>query len=157
MLQKDVSSNEPEQAQNAPSIVCSGTTILQASNKTDKRYKTAAEKAQTKAKRERRRSDKKRRAEWSAAAIMANANNTPLNHAVTTTWSALTYAEDAATNRLSALSENGKIRRLWSAMKRVADRQGVPWIAARAPEYDRKRGAHLHSVQFLPCYRCRTA
>ena len=65
------------------------------------------------------------------------------------TWSALLHG-DRLDGHILGLSPVERERRLWSELRLVAARAGVPWLAARGPEYDKQRGPHLHIALHLP-------
>lgn len=115
----------------------------------DKRCKTEEQKATTRAARIARASARRRVITWSSAASAAETAGYPLNVALSVTWSALVEGErrDGHCLGLPAVERE---RRLWSALRLVSARAGVPWLAARAPEHDTRRGLHLHLALHLP-------
>jgi hypothetical protein len=118
--------------------------------KRDGRRKSEAAKAATKKARIARASARRRVINWSGAASAAEAAGYPLNVALHITWSTLIKRERRDDHFLS-LPAVERERRIWSALRLVAARAGVPWLAARAPEHDRRgRGLHLHLVLHLP-------
>lgn len=117
--------------------------------KVDRRRKSPAEKEQSAATRVARDATKRRVAEWTAAAEAAEAAGYPINVALHITWSALAGGECRPGHCLGLAAPKREVR-IWSGMRQVAARAKVPWLAARAPEYDRKRGLHLHTMLHLP-------
>lgn len=117
--------------------------------KRDGRRRSEAEKARSAAARMARASTRRRVTGWIAAASAAEAAGHPLNVALHVTWSALIEGERRAGHCLG-LSEVERERRLWRGLRQIAQRARVPWLAARAPEHDRRRGLHLHLVLHLP-------
>jgi hypothetical protein len=115
----------------------------------DRRKKSAADKAATKHARLARAASRRRRITWSTAASAAEAAGYPLNVALHVTWSALVEG-DRREGHCIGMSAVERERKLWSALRLVAARAGVSWIAARAPEYDKRRGLHLHVMLHLP-------
>lgn len=115
----------------------------------DKRRRTTTQKARTKAQRIAKASAKRRRDDWAAADAAATAAGHPLNVALHVTWSGL-MAGDRRHGHVLGLSETLREKRFWSGLRLVAARAGVPWLAARGPEFDRTRGLHLHLVLHLP-------
>jgi hypothetical protein len=109
-------------------------------NKTDdRRQRTAAQKAQTKAARLARADTYRRKQRWTAAALAASEAGYPLNFMITLSWPKI---EDGDRRRGHILAKSIVEREthLWSELRQVAARAGVAWIAARAPEYDKTRG-----------------
>lgn len=110
----------------------------------DKRRKTPAQKARTAAARLARSQARRRVLHWEAAARAAEAAGYPLNATLTVAWSPLRGGP------IVGLPAVAREKRLWADLQQVAARAGVPWLAARGPEYDRTRGLHLHIVLHLP-------
>ena len=115
----------------------------------DRRRKTEAAKARTASARIARAAARRRVTTWSSAASAAEAAGHPLNAALHVTWSALEGGERRHGHVLG-LEPVERERRLWSALRLVATRARVPWLAARAPEYDQRRALHLHLALHLP-------
>lgn len=116
--------------------------------KSDGRKKSDAQKAATKAARLDRAAAKRRVEYWKTAATVAAEAGHPLNAAVHLTWSALKHGDRREGH---VLGRPDAEKCVWSALRLVAARADVPWLAARGPEYDRKRaGLHLHVVSHLP-------
>jgi hypothetical protein len=82
---------------------------------------------------------------WAAASSAGY----PLNIALTVTWAALQDG-DRRLGHILDMAAVEREKRLWSELRMVAARAHVEWIAARAPEHDRKRGLHLHLAMHLP-------
>ena len=117
--------------------------------KRDRRRRTEAAKAQTASARIERAARRRRSETWIMAAAEAEAAGHPLNAALHVTWSALAGGERRHGHVLG-LEPVERERRLWAELRLVAARARVPWLAARAPEYDRRRGLHLHLALHLP-------
>ena len=81
---------------------------------------------------------------WQSAAIGAEEAGHPLNLHVTITWSKFETGEG------ETVSPDVRARRLWNALRFAAARADVPWIAARAPEYGKRHGQHLHIIAHIP-------
>jgi|GEM_PF-2679190 len=116
---------------------------------TDARRKTPAQKAKTAAARIARAAARRRVQLWSAAAPAASSVGCPLNIALTITWARLQDSHPRQGHILDVAAVQRE-KRLWSELRMVTARAGVEWIAARAPEYDRTRGLHLHLAMHLP-------
>ena len=117
--------------------------------KRDGRRKSEATKTATKRARIARASARRRLNTWSSAASAAEAAGYPLNVALHVTWSALVEGERREGHVLG-LPAVERERRLWSALRLVAARARVPWLAVRAPEHDTRRDLHLHVALHLP-------
>lgn len=115
----------------------------------DRRRKSEAAKAKTKAARIARASAQRRVKKWTAAASAAETSGNPLNTTLHVTWSALEDG-DRRSGHILDLPAAERDRRLWSGLRMVSARAGVPWLAARGPEHDRRRRLHLHAVVHLP-------
>ena len=115
----------------------------------DKRQRTDAQKAQSRQGWIAAGAQRRRVKIWTAAATAATAAGCPLNTALHVTWGALHVGERLPGHCLG-LPAVERERRLWAALQLVAARAGVPWLAARGPEYDRRRGLHLHIAMHLP-------
>ena len=115
----------------------------------DRRRKSTAAKARTTSARIERATQRRRVETWTTAASAAEAAGHPLNAALHVTWSALAGGERRHGHVLG-LEPVAREQRLWSALRLVAARARVPWLAARAPEYDRRRALHLHLALHLP-------
>lgn len=115
----------------------------------DRRRKPEAEKAKNRAARIARASATRRLSHWKRAANATEAAGQPLNLALHITWSAL-EAGDRQDGHCLGLPQPDRDKRLWSSLRAVAVRAGVPWLAFRAPEYDRRRGLHVHLGMHLP-------
>jgi hypothetical protein len=118
-------------------------------DKQDRRRRPDEVKAATKRARIARASARRRVVTWSTAATAAERAGHPLNVALHITWSALAGGE-RRDGHVLGLPAVARERRLWSALRLVAARAGVPWLAARGPEHDRGRGLHLHVALHLP-------
>jgi len=106
-------------------------------------------KARTRAARIARASARRLLADWARAARAADAAECPLNVAVHLTWSALLHG-DMREGHVLGLAPVERDKRFWDALRLCAARAGVPWVALRGPEYDGRRGLHLHLVLHLP-------
>lgn len=115
----------------------------------DGRRKSEAAKAKTKAARILRASAQRRVKKWTAAGYAAEVSGYPLNIALHVTWSALDGG-DRRDGHMLGLGPVGRERRLWAELRLVAVRAGVPWLAARGPEHDKRRRLHLHAGFHLP-------
>lgn len=92
----------------------------------------------------------RRRRQWLRAAAATEAAGFPLTVAITVTWSAC-IAADPLPGHALGLPEEARSARLWGGLRRLAKRHGVQaFLAARAPEYDSQKGAHLHLMVHLP-------
>jgi hypothetical protein len=118
-------------------------------DKQDRRRRPDEVKAATKRARIARASARRRVPTWLEAAASAEKLGHPLNVALHITWSALIDGERREGHVLG-LPAVARERRLWSALRLVAARARVPWLAARGPEYDQRRGLHLHMALHLP-------
>lgn len=117
----------------------------------DRRRRTDAEKARTRAKRQAKASERRRQAQWIAAAIAAADAGTPFNVAVHLTWFNLANGDRrGGRSDILGLDLAEREKRVWAALRQIAVRHGVDWIAARAPEYIGHRGQHLHLAVHLP-------
>jgi hypothetical protein len=115
----------------------------------DKRRKTQAQKARTKARRIAKATAKRRLLTWTEAAKAAERAGHPINVALHITWSAL-MGGDRREGHILGRPAVTRERRVWSALRLVAARARVPWLAGRGPEHDQTRGLHLHLVLHLP-------
>lgn len=115
----------------------------------DKRFKTAAQKARTKRERIDRRDRRQREREWIAAGQAADRAGVPVDFALTLSLHHL-VAEYGASERFLSLSPERQELRIWAALRRVAQRHGVPWVALRAPEHDRTKQRHVHIGAHMP-------
>jgi hypothetical protein len=115
----------------------------------DKRRRTEAQKAQTRANWISAASRRRRVSEWTRAATGAARAGAPLNVALHITWDALLQG-DRRDGHILGLAPAERDKRLWAALRLCAARAGVDWVAARGPEHDRRRGLHLHVVLHLP-------
>lgn len=115
---------------------------------TDRRRKTREQKAKTYRARIARRLARQREQDWLEAAQRADDDDLPLNFALTVTFRAL--AQETCCPAFMALSDAEKAKAIWAALRRVAASNGVEWIAARAPEYDSRKGPHLHVAAHMP-------
>jgi hypothetical protein len=115
----------------------------------DRRRKTPAQKAKTQAARLARADTHRRQQRWTAAALAASAAGYPLNFMLTVTWPKI---EDGDRRRGHILAKKIVEREahLWSELRQVAVRARVEWVAARAPEFDKTHGQHLHIAGHLP-------
>jgi len=117
--------------------------------KDDRRQRTAAQKAQTKAARLARADTWRRKQRWTAAALAASEAGYPLNFMVTLSWPKIEDGDRRSGHILTKKIVDRETH-LWTELRQVAERAGVEWIAARAPEYDKTRGQHLHIAGHLP-------
>jgi hypothetical protein len=69
---------------------------------------------------------------------------------VTVAWHALETVGERRDGHCLGLPPAERDRRVWAALRRVASRHAVPFVAVRAPEHDRQRGQHLHLALHLP-------
>jgi hypothetical protein len=118
-------------------------------NAQDRRRTTAAQKAKTAAARLARADTHRRQQRWTAAAIAATAAGYQLNFLLTVSWPKIEDGDRRA-GHILAKKIVDRDTHLWSELRPVAARAGVEWIAARAPEYDKTRGQHLHIAGHLP-------
>jgi hypothetical protein len=118
-------------------------------DKQDRRRRPAEMKAATKRARIERASARRRILTWTAASTAAGKVGHPINVALHVTWAALETGE-RQDGHILGLPAVARERRLWAALRLVAARAGVPWLAARGPEHDRGRGLHLHVALHLP-------
>jgi hypothetical protein len=112
--------------------------------KRDGRRKTEAAKLATKRARISRATIERRRRKWKSAAIAAECLGYPPNTFLTVSWKVLFQ------NRPDVLAIDQLEARLWAGLRLVAVRAGVPWVAARGPEYSSGRGRHIHITMHLP-------
>jgi len=104
--------------------------------KPDKRTRTAAQKAKTRRARHARADVRRRTAEWVASAAAARAAGRPIN-------AQLTILADADDIEVVTAA-------IWRRLRRLMKRNGLPFVAMRAPEYAPKRKHHLHIALHLP-------
>ncbi len=116
----------------------------------DRRTRTADEKRQTRELRLLKAAQKRLEKKWLRAAIAAERAGVPLNSFVTVAWHALSTAGERREGHCLHLPPAERDRRVWAALRRVAGRHAVPFVAMRAPENDRRRGQHLHVAIHLP-------
>lgn len=70
--------------------------------------------------------------------------------AICITWAACDAA-DRNDGHILGLPENERVNALWDSLRRLAAEFGEDaWIAARAPEYDRTKGLHIHIFARIP-------
>ena len=70
--------------------------------------------------------------------------------AVCITWAAC-EAADREHGHILGLPENERVNIVWDRLRRLAAEFGEDvWIAARAPEYDREKGLHIHIGARIP-------
>lgn len=81
--------------------------------------------------------------QFKAAASAASAAGFPFTHHLTITWGACLAGERRPGHSLH-LAEPAKVSRLWRNLKGLMKKNGQPFIAMRAPEYDARKGCHLH-------------
>lgn len=74
----------------------------------------------------------------------------PLTVAITLTWHRLMQNGERRDGNCLALAENERVMKIWNAVWRLLKRNRVPFIAARAPEYDATKGPHLHLPAHIP-------
>lgn len=91
----------------------------------------------------------KRAQRYTWAARVSAAAGYPLTHHLTLTWAALRHGERRDGHCLH-LSEPEVVRRLWRNLKHLHRKHGMPFVGMRAPEYDARRGQHLHLALHLP-------
>ena len=115
----------------------------------DGRRKTAAQKAKTATARLARADTHRRQQRWTAAAIAASAAGFQLNFLLTVSWPKIEDG-DRRSGHILAKKIVERETHLWSELRQVAARADVEWIAARAPEYDKTRGQHIHIPGHLP-------
>lgn len=93
---------------------------------------------------------RRREAEWRHAGSAVEAAGLPMTTAIHVTWSAC-HAADMRAGHILGKSEQERVNTLWDRLRRLAAEYGAEaWIAARAPEYDRQKGLHLHMGLRLP-------
>jgi hypothetical protein len=73
----------------------------------------------------------------------------PLTYQLTLTWNALQHGERRDGHCLH-LPEADAVTRLWRNIKNLTKSNNLPFIAMRAPEYDTRRGSHVHIALYLP-------
>lgn len=115
----------------------------------DRRRRTPAQKERTRRERLASRDKRHRQRRWIAAGQAAHLAGAPLNVALCLSLRHLADEYGAHPDFLG-LSPEQQERRIWIALRRVAHRHGVAWIAARAPEHDRTKGRHVHLAAHLP-------
>lgn len=115
----------------------------------DRRRRSDAEKAQSRSNWISAGARRRRVAQWTQAAAASARAGYPVNVALHITWSALTGG-DRRDGHILGLSPLDREKRLWAALRLCAARAGVPFLAARGPEYDTGRGLHLHVALHLP-------
>lgn len=87
---------------------------------------------------------------WSDAADGLVLAKLPFTVALNIAWSACFAAEQRCGHWLG-LPEAERVNRLWDRLRRLVQQYGSErFLAARAPEYDRTRGVHLHMALHLP-------
>lgn len=70
--------------------------------------------------------------------------------AISITWAAC-EAADREHGHILGLPENERVNTVWDRLRRLAAEFGeATWIAARAPEYDREKGLHIHIGARIP-------
>lgn len=116
---------------------------------------TPAQREAAKKARNKRQVTNRRRAQWKAAGQAAEAAGTPLNVAITLTWSALRADDPAPGKSIVGLPLVTAEQRVWKALRVVAAEAGVPFLAARGPEFY-GNGHHLHLAMHLPNNRAIT-
>jgi hypothetical protein len=119
----------------------------------DKRFKTPAQKARTKRERLDRRNRRHREREWIAAAHAADQAGSPVNFLLTLSLHHLADEYGASERFLGLSSPENQELRIWAALRRVAQRHGVQWLALRAPEHDRTKQRHVHIGAYMPSDR----
>lgn len=115
----------------------------------DRRRRTEAQKAKTQRDRRDRHARQQREDIWRKAALAAHANGHPLNIAFTISQSAL-VAEDGHREDFTALTHEEQEKRMSAALRRLAQKHGIPWLSLRAPEYDPTKKRHVHIVAHFP-------
>jgi len=119
--------------------------------KADRRQRTPEQKRQTKVARLSRADDQRRRRQWFVAAVAAETAGHPLSITLHITWGALKHDNGAMGSKaFLGLPEIERQKKLWTSMRQVVIRHGVPWLAGTAPEHDAHRKLHLHMVMHLP-------
>lgn len=92
----------------------------------------------------------RRRAEWRRAGDAIQAAGLPITTAITITWNACEVGE-RTDGHILGRPENERASTVWDRLRRLAAASGAEaWIAARAPEYDREKGHHLHICARIP-------
>lgn len=87
---------------------------------------------------------------WTQAGHAVEAAGLPLTTAITITWAACEVAE-RNDGHILGLPEKDRVNTVWDRLRRLAAEYGAEaWIAARAPEYDEKKGHHLHIGARIP-------
>lgn len=92
----------------------------------------------------------RRQRQWMAAASAAVDAGLPLTVTLHITWHRLMQNGERRAGNCLALAENERVTKIWNAVWRLLKRNGVPFIAMRAPEYDATKGAHLHLPAHVP-------
>lgn len=91
----------------------------------------------------------KRAQRYTTAAQVSARMGYPLTYQLTLTWNALQHGERRDGHCLH-LPEPDAVTRLWRNLKHLTKSNGLPFIAMRAPEYDARRGSHIHVALYLP-------
>jgi len=103
---------------------------------TDKRRRSPAQKERTRRGRQARADKRRRQTEWQTSTQAARRAGYMLDAHITV------IAEWENIEAISAA--------LWRRMRRLMQRNGLPFMAMRAPEYTPRRGHHMHMAQHLP-------
>lgn len=115
----------------------------------DRRRKTAAQKERTKRERLARRAKRQRQHRWNAAGQAAHLADLPINFSLTLSLDRLPEERGASSRFIGKTTQRQELT-IWVALRCVAKRHGVRWIALRAPEHDRGKGRHLHIAAHMP-------
>ena len=103
--------------------------------KIDKRTRSEAQRSKTKAARLVRADKVRRQREWKASAVAASNAGYPINAFITI----LTGKDITTITNI-----------VWRKLRQMLRKNGLPFVAARGPEYTPKKGHHLHIVLHLP-------
>jgi hypothetical protein len=94
----------------------------------------------------------KRQRQFAAAAVASSAAQYPLTFTFCLTWDALARAGERRDGHCLHLPEAKRVSRLWRNLKSMCRRHGLTFIAMRGPEYDARKGSHMHVSMHLPDY-----
>ena len=111
----------------------------------DRRRKTSRQKERTK----RDRLARRRKRKWNAAGQAAHLAALPINFSLTLSLQHLPEERGASSRFIGKTPQQQELT-IWAALRRVAKRHGVRWVALRAPEHDRGKGRHLHIAAHMP-------
>ena len=104
--------------------------------KTDRRRRSPVQKARTQRRRQTEADKRRRRQEWSQSVDATVQAGCPIDTHITILSDAEHIEEVTSA--------------IWRRLRRLMQRNGLPFYAARAPEYAVHRGQHLHIALHLP-------